>query len=728
MAMGVSERVRLAAKGGGRTKIDHDKRVIFGVSCAQAVEALGHGMILDTKTLDQLVELGNGAKGGRGVKSRYTHPGLSSDGMGKYLGRLRNWRRVGDRALADLHLSEMASKSPDGDLGSYVLGMAQEDPESFGLSVSISISRVWVLEGGVEIPWRSGEKPPEGATTDKPIVRVKELHACDVVDEPAANRDGLFSSALWGTNQLAAEAFEELDRLLEEYNVSPERAFEFALSYLAQRGVDVSEFRRLERLDEVEEWSAMDTEVKVSSGERGDAVAQGSEAAIANMNEWTAAVARSAAMKIVQDAALPGPSKERLMRRQFANPAEAYQAIEDERSYIASLQADRTVTGLHPVVERMRDSHDQLQEAMDWMLGVPGVAAPAPNLRSFRDLYLYITGDYDFYGVFDPDRSNFAAANTSTLAGMAVNALNKAVMMHYNQMTLWRWYEPIVAVVPHDGSTHDVQMIYVDGVANLDVVGEGQAYQEKTVGDSKESMAFTKLGNFVGITLEMIRRSDIARIQAIPRVLAISSLRTRSAAIASIFTVNGGTGPTLAQDSTVLFHVANHGNLGTAAFSAAEWAVARSRIYKQVVPGTGKPFGVWPRYVLLPIDLYDAALELFGYGAGREEVGRAVATGQTVNPYAQDRPNDPRPIPIAVPDWTDTSDWAYIVDPRLQPVINMAFANNPGGNSFPPPELFEVRGETNGLMFTNDTLPVKVRDWWSYGVSTYVGVGRNLVS
>jgi hypothetical protein len=27
-------------------------------------------------------------------------------------------------------------------------------------------------------------------------------------------------------------------------------------------------------------------------------------------------------------------------------------------------------------------------------------------------------------------------------------------------------------------------------------------------------------------------------------------------------------------------------------------------------------------------------------------------------------------------------------------------------------------------MFTNDTLPVKVRDWWSYGVGTYVGVGK----
>lgn len=176
----------------------------------------------------------------------------------------------------------------------------------------------------------------------------------------------------------------------------------------------------------------------------------------------------------------------------------------------------------------------------------------------------------------------------------------------------------------------------------------------------------------------------------------------------------------------MLFH-ATHGNVDNGAFSAAEWAEARSRIYKQVVPGTGKPFGVWPRYILVPVDLYDAALELFGYGDG--DVGRPNTSGQAqvVNIYAESRPVDPRPIPISVPDWTDTDDWAYIVDPLLQPVINMAFANNPGGNSFPPPELFEVRGETNDLMFTNDTLPVKVRDWWSFGIATYVGIGKNNV-
>ena len=72
------------------------------------------------------------------------------------------------------------------------------------------------------------------------------------------------------------------------------------------------------------------------------------------------------------------------------------------------------------------------------------------------------------------------------------------------------------------------------------------------------------------------------------------------------------------------------------------------------------------------------------------------------------RPGDPRPIAIAVPDWTDATDWAAIVDPRLSPVIHMAYANAPQGNVHPMPEIFEVTSETSGLLFSNDTLPVKV--------------------
>ena len=416
------------------------------------------------------------------------------------------------------------------------------------------------------------------------------------------------------------------------------------------------------------------------------------------------------------------------------SPAEAAALILAQRQAQAEAVDRSLVQGITPIslhsvgstggrVTGMRTPQDRLQMAMDWLFGVQGIEPPPPSWRSIRDIYQAITGDHNWYGVFNPEWAQLASATSTTLAGMVVDALNRVTKMHYDNLATYRWFEPLVAVTPHAGTTHDVSLVMVDGLANLPAVAEGAAYTEAAVGDSKETMSFTKYGHYVGITLETIRKSDIQRIQAIPRELVKAAIRTRSAAIAGLFTANGGTGPTLADDSKALFH-SDHGNLTTAALGAAAWAAARTKIWEQTSPGTSMPLALWPTFCLVPIELYDAALTLFGYGSGDMGKPNSAGTAQEVNPYAMSRPGDPRPIPVAVPEWSDATDWAYLVDPRLHPVIHMAYASSPAGGSHPLPEIFEVTSESAGLMFTNDTLPVKVRDWWSYGVATYVGVGK----
>ena len=228
--------------------VDREQRIIYGVSAAQAVEALGHGMTLDGRTIAQVVEHGNAAR--NGVKSRFAHPGLSSDGMGKYLGRLRDFRQEGDKAIADLHLAASAFKTPDGDLGTYIMDMAEDDPDMFGMSMVVKGERFWTLADGTEIeavdPEGNARKRPENATTQHPVLRVKQLMAVDAVDEPAANRDGLFAARhLWATNGLAQEAFADIDEYLSGAGVTPQKAFQFALAYFTARGVDVKEFTKM---------------------------------------------------------------------------------------------------------------------------------------------------------------------------------------------------------------------------------------------------------------------------------------------------------------------------------------------------------------------------------------------------------------------------------------------------------------------------------------------------
>ena len=374
----------------------------------------------------------------------------------------------------------------------------------------------------------------------------------------------------------------------------------------------------------------------------------------------------------------------------------------------------------------MNTGLDRATAALDWILGVPDAPTPEPSLRKMDMVYTAMTGDWDFHGVFDPDRAQLASVNTGTFSGSALNALNKIVMMHYDNMRTYRWFEPVVEVLPHDGSTHEIQLIYIDGVDNLPVVAEGGAYTEAKHQDAKESFAFDKRGVWIGITLEMIRRSDIMRIRAQPRELVKSCVRTRSARVASIFTANAGLGPTMAQDNKALFH-ADHGNLSTAAFARASWAAARQAAFKQKLPGTKSVSGLRPRFALLPDDLYDTALKTFGYGSGYVGLPNDAGTAQEPNPYGESRPMDRRPIPISVPEFTDANNWAYLSDMVDQSPLKMAYANRPGGMGHPPPELFRAASDA-GLMFSNDTMPIKIRDWFGYGVGTWIGIGKSNVA
>jgi len=315
----------------------------------------------------------------------------------------------------------------------------------------------------------------------------------------------------------------------------------------------------------------------------------------------------------------------------------------------------------------------------------------------------------------------FSGATTSTLPNLAGDAMKRAITEQFAALEHYRWYERGTDVAPNDGRLHDMKWITLGGIGNLPAVNEGAAYTELSVADAKETASFVKRGGYVGITREMIKNGEIMQLQAIPRALAAAAVRTRSAAVGALFTANSGVGPTLVQDSKALFH-ADHGNLATTALGtdAAAWRAARSECFQQTELGSGKPLGIFPRYLLVPAELYDTALSILGYGEGMPTVYSPEAQGRG---FA-----DPRPIPLVVPDWTDATDWAYIVDPALFPVIQMSYSQAPGGRRHPIPELFAVVSETSGLMFSNDVLPIKVRDEFAVGVNGARGIGKRNVA
>lgn len=203
---------RLGRAGGSEPEVDRKggrfgAGIIRGVSLACVGEALGHEMWCDDVTIDQVVEY-SAAKGDTGLKCRFTHPGMSSDGMGRHLGRLHDVREVGQKAVGDLHFAQSSHDTPDGDLADYVMTLTEEDPAAAGLSIVFHHDLAaedefeaanqedyeYTDHRGRTVKSTRFKSPDPDNEHNYPHVRMNELRASDVVDEPAANPDGMFYS------------------------------------------------------------------------------------------------------------------------------------------------------------------------------------------------------------------------------------------------------------------------------------------------------------------------------------------------------------------------------------------------------------------------------------------------------------------------------------------------------------------------------------------------------
>jgi hypothetical protein len=412
---------------------------------------------------------------------------------------------------------------------------------------------------------------------------------------------------------------------------------------------------------------------------------------------------------------LPAPLKDDI-RHQFegrvCNAEELNQAIKAKERTYARLIEDQVITGLgepRPVVRGMWPSLDRVQLAANRLLGlqIPAEHSDIPRLSGLRELYILLTGDYNFYGKFFPERVALANVTTTTLTSVVKNALNLVMLDYFNLKP--RWWAPIA--YEEDFPTMDqVTWITTGGFGDLPTVSEGAAYTELTWSDNEETTEFVKKGGYVGITLEMIDRDKTAAVKAIPRKLGVAAWRTVSTLVSALFTDNSGTGPTMDCGHNV-FDASNHGNLRTAALSATEWDNVVQAMFKQTEATSGKRLGLRPAYILVPIELEKLALEIL------------TSEGE---PGTSDNERNVRRLPadriITVPEWTDANDWAAAAEPKMAQgvCIGYRFGRNP--------ELYIADQDVVGSMFTNDEMRIKARFIVAVGVGDYRALHKNNVA
>ena len=195
--------------------------IIRGVSAIQMGEALGHGLWCDKTLIQQTADAVNATK--KGVKARFTHPSLSSDGLGSFLGRVTNASVVDDKCVADIHFSKSSHTTPSGDLASYVMQLADDDPSSFGCSIVFEPDTVAEDEfsnaNSCDVHGHSFFQSPDSDNVNNlSHARLLTLRAVDCVDEPAANSGGLFGRS----QEIAKEADELLSYSLGLSDTQPQ--------------------------------------------------------------------------------------------------------------------------------------------------------------------------------------------------------------------------------------------------------------------------------------------------------------------------------------------------------------------------------------------------------------------------------------------------------------------------------------------------------------------------
>jgi hypothetical protein len=404
--------------------------------------------------------------------------------------------------------------------------------------------------------------------------------------------------------------------------------------------------------------------------------------------------------------------------------AELDASIDRAKGAWAKLEAGRTIKGVEPVTG-MVDSLDQMTEALTALLEGRRPKGSIQPLSGIREGYIRFSGDYDMKGLFVPENVGLASVNSTTMANIVANVMNKRVINIFQ--TYPRWWSPIV-LTDNFGTLQTVQWITLGGIGALPTVAEGAAYTELTWDDAKETASWVKKGGYLGITLEAMDKDDVSRLRSAPQALAQSAWLTLGKAVSAIFTSASGLGPTLADtgtlfNATAVTSTGGHANLTTSALSTSAWAAAKLAMRKQVEVNSGERLGALtsPRYLMVPPDLENTALTILA------SEGLPGGANNDINPEAEGSTFDARMQAarrriIVVDLWTDTNNWAAVADPMMYPTIGIGYRYGE------TPEIFSVATPNSGLMFTNDVMPIKVRYFFACGPMDYRGLYKGNVT
>lgn len=224
--------------------IDAESGVILGVAVITEGPALGHTdfdsglpMFADATTLEEVMTCASQFEGG--LKVKMTHGGDAAD----IVGVLKNFRIEGPVLRADFRALKT---TPHRD---YIFEIAESMPHAFGLSIAFSGEREII--------------------DDQAMARCGEIYSADLVSEPAANPNGLFTANRNGSQYQTTTHTSKMDEkeLIDSIAVISEKIEEMGqrlskLEYIDEPEQLEDEEKQMAEMPEADEPEAALTEEK----------------------------------------------------------------------------------------------------------------------------------------------------------------------------------------------------------------------------------------------------------------------------------------------------------------------------------------------------------------------------------------------------------------------------------------------------------------------------------
>jgi len=706
-------------------QVDPEAGVIRNAAVLTIGPAIGHGFQVDATMLEQA--RASIASRSRGVKCRLGHPevqggplGPTTDAAEVMLGRVDNPRIEGPALRGDVKLAAYSAKSPKGDMRSYFLGIAQEDPEVVGLSVVFKPA-----------PYEPG------ANGDLPFGRIERVQSVDFVGDPGANPMGLLS-------QGGIEMNEALRKYLESVGLSAGATVEQAVTFWAglkgRRAATAAALAEGGDAAAPAAPAAGGSEIPDVTPEEGETeeAFKARFMSDATMTEKypdeTSREARATdvwaqSQKPADDVAappagnagvfLPDPVSGAMSARQPAGQAAAAlaapaadQAVALERKRradIVALGAERhldadwtremadtgmpvsqflalskfaeTMTAPHIAVgmDRNLDTLAQgVEDAIALRAGLT-VETPSPRSADFRHLRMVPMGrEYlaalgvtsKTLGETEVVRLLFSrtalsrklgtvglAMSTGDFPFILANVLNKSLRQSYElATTTWQSW----AKETTSPDFKQVSRVILSSAPDLESIPEGGEYKYGSLTEGREVYTLVKYGKALKFTRESMINDDLSAFNTILPAMGRKAKYLEDVTAYGVLTANAAM-----SDGVALFNLANHANTGTGAISVTSLGAGFAAMGIQTDLDGSTIIENSPKTLIVPKSLEIAADQFIK---------------STFDPATGVNPQTPNPfsgrievVPTPHLDATSTAVWYLAADPNVVDTVDVCF-------------------------------------------------------